>query len=98
MLGLKFRPTSVKWDYIQTLLSRGDGRLSYVIERFYELGGNIGAFKKAYKELSEKLELPTMDEYVISSKDVDHALPWDFIKIQPGKDKLAEVYKATLGS
>lgn len=47
-----YKPTSIKWDYIQGIISCGDRNLSYVMEKVYELGGTIGSWTKALKEIS----------------------------------------------
>ena len=34
--GIKYRPTSIKWDEIQAVISRGDRRLSDLLIKVYE--------------------------------------------------------------
>ena len=64
-LGVKARFSSIKWDYYQSVLSRGDSSLGDYVLRAYELGGNIGAFKTAYKEIAKEKNLPDSDDYAV---------------------------------
>ncbi len=64
-----YKPTSVKWDYIQAIISRGDRRLSYILEKVYELGGTIGSWTKAYKEILAEKPLPDYDWYAIRKRE-----------------------------
>lgn len=87
-IGAKARFSSIKWDYYQALLSRGDSQLDDYIVKVYELGGNIGAFKTAYKEVAKEKNLPNSDYYASREIALDEPLPWDFIDVSPGKDYL----------
>lgn len=84
-LGVKANFSSPKWDYYQTLLSRGDKSLCDFVLKTYQNGGNIGAFKSAYKEVQKELNLPDSDFYAQREYDKDEILPWDFITVSPGK-------------
>ena len=84
-LGIKIRLSSINWDYYQALLSRGDRRLCRYIEEVYRQGGNLGAFKNAYKKLRAKKLLPPSDEYALKAHELSESLPWDFIDIYPGR-------------
>ncbi len=77
---IKFKPTSVKWDYIQAIISRGDRRLSYFAEKAYEYGGTIGSWTKAYKEVSEVMQLSDSDWYALRKRESTEIQPWDHIK------------------
>lgn len=91
-LGIQASISSPKWDYYQAMLSRGDGKLtSYLIE-VYKRGGKLGAFKKAAKDLSINT-----DHYALSNYSYKDSLPWDFIKIKPGKEFLIEECKKLTG-
>lgn len=79
-LGIQTVISSAKWDYWQALLSRGDERITDLLIEVYKLGGNLGAFKKAAKEL--KIDT---DSYVLGDYPYDKVLPWDFIETMPGK-------------
>lgn len=96
-LGIKARFSSIKWDYYQALLSRGDESLTDYILRVYKHGGNIGAFKTAYRELAKENGLPDSDSFAQREYNLDEPLPWDFIKISPEKELLKKEYKRLLG-
>lgn len=91
-LGVKANFSSPKWDYYQAILSRGGRELSEYVLKIYELGGNIGAFKTAYKEIMKKNNLPESDFYSTREYSIEENLPWDFIYIPPGKDFLKKEY------
>lgn len=91
-LGVKANFSSPKWDYYQTLLSRGGRELSDYVLKIYELGGNIGAFKTAYKQIAKDQNLPDSDYYVLRTYDLQENLPWDFIEVSPGKEFLKSEY------
>lgn len=95
-LGVKANFSSPKWDYYQTLLSRGGRELSEYILSVYKLGGNIGAFKTAYKQTAKKNNLPDSDYYALREYDLDENLPWDFINVSPGKDFLKKEHARLL--
>jgi len=96
-LGIKARFSSVKWDYYQALLSRGDRNLGEYVLKVYELGGNIGAFKAAYKETAKEKNLPDSDFYAVRAYDLNEELPWDFIEVSPGKEILKKEHARLLG-
>ena len=87
-LGIKIRLSSINWDYYQALLSRGDRRLCKYVEEVYKQGGNLGAFKNAYKKLRAKKLLPSSDEFALKAHELSEPLPWDFINVYPGKEIL----------
>lgn len=95
-LGVKANFSSAKWDYYQTLLSRGGKELGDYVLKVYELGGNIGAFKTAYKQIAKKKNLPESDFYVTRIYNLDEELPWDFIYVPPGKEFLKKEYQNLL--
>lgn len=95
-LGVKANFSSPKWDYYQALLSKGGRELSDYILKIYELGGNIGAFKTAYRQVAKAQNLPDSDYYVFRTLDLEENLPWDFIEVSPGKEFLKEEYKKLL--
>lgn len=92
-LGVKANFSSAKWDYCQTLLSRGGRELNDYILKAYELGGNLGAFKAAYKQISKSKKLPDSDFYTLRNFNLEENLPWDFIDVPPGKEFLKKEYK-----
>lgn len=87
-LGIQVAISSVKWDYYQAVLSRGDAKLGEYLIEVYKQGGKIGAFRKAAKNLN----IDT-DYYAIKNYDYDSILPWNFIDIKPGKEFLIEESK-----
>lgn len=87
-LGIKANFSSPKWDYYQALLSRGGRELCDYVLKVYELGGNIGAFKTAYKEIAKLNNLPDSDFYAQRAYDLSENLPWNFIDVPPGKEFL----------
>lgn len=97
-LGVKIRTSSVKWDYWQAVLSRGDRRLADFLVEVYRHGGNLGAFKQSYKEMKTLLKLPSSDSIALKKRDLHCVLPWDFIKTSPYKEALINEYKRLLGN
>lgn len=91
-LGVKANFSSAKWDYYQALLSRGGKELCDYVIKVYELGGNLGAFKTAYRELEKSKQLPKSDFYTLREYSLEESLPWDFIEVQPGKEFLKKEY------
>lgn len=96
-IGIKTRFSSVKWDYVQALLSRGDRRLADYIIEVYKTGANLGAFKTAYKKFEKAGLLPEMDSFALDSIDLNQNLPWDFIKFDYCKNALKNDYIRLLG-
>ena len=95
-LGMKIRTSSVKWDYWQALLSRGDRRLADYLVDVYKLGANLGAFKQCYKKFVDSKNLPSSDDYALNNHDPNEILAWDFISITPDKNSLIAEYKRLL--
>lgn len=89
-IGVKTSFSSIKWDYWQTVLSRGDEKISDFIIDVYKNGSKLGAFKKAAKDSFNP------DDYVLRDYDVNEALPWDIIYLPPRKDILIERHKKLL--
>jgi radical SAM superfamily enzyme YgiQ (UPF0313 family) len=75
--GIDFRPESYNWSVIQTLISRGDRRLSHLLERVRHYGDSLGSYRRAFKDF--KGELPPLDFYVHEDWDVNQPLPWDHL-------------------
>ncbi len=85
-IGVKSKFSSIKWDYWQTVMSRGDKNLAGFMVEAYRNGGNIGAFKKALKNTNIDIT-KTIDGFKI-----DETLPWDIIKNYPHKQLLINEY------
>lgn len=77
-LGLEFRPESYNWSVIQGLLSKGDRRLSKLLELVRHYGDTLGSYRRAFKEL--RGQLPEMDFYVFQEWDLEQVLPWSHLK------------------
>jgi radical SAM superfamily enzyme YgiQ (UPF0313 family) len=76
--GIDFRPESYNWSIIQALLSRGDRRLSQLLELTRNFGDSLGSYKRAFKELKGKL--PSLDFYVHTNWSTDQVLPWSHLQ------------------
>lgn len=83
-LGISSKFSSIKWDYWQTILSRGDSTLGEFLVEVYKRGGKIGAYKAAAKDLG----LCFRQEF-----DLDETLPWDIIENYPPKKLLQNEYR-----
>lgn len=84
-LGISANISSIKWDYWQAVLSRGDETLNPFVLDVYRNGGKLGAFKSAAK----KNKIDT-DYFALENYSFDKELPWDFIDVRPGKEFLSK--------
>ncbi len=75
--GINFRPESYSWSVIQALISRGDRRLTPLLELTRGYGDTLGSYRRAFKEL--KGQLPPLDFYVHDEWPVDRVLPWEHL-------------------
>lgn len=75
--GIEFRPESYNWSMIQAIISRGDRRISHLLELTRSYGDSIGSFRRAFKEL--RGEIPELDFYVHQTWDTHQVLPWNHI-------------------
>ena len=82
--GIKANFSSIKWDYWQTVLSRGDETFMDFLIDAYKNGYKLGAFKKASKGRFNP------DDYAIRTYAFSENLPWDIIELPPGKKVLQE--------
>lgn len=87
-LGITVHIASIKWDFWQAVLSRGDASLNDFILDVYKYGGKLGAFKSAAKKYKINTESFALENYSFAKE-----LPWDFIQINPGKDFLIKENK-----
>ncbi len=76
--GIDFRPESYNWSVIQALISRGDRRLSHLLELTRHYGDSLGSYRRAFKEL--RGQLPELDEFVFADWQRDRLLPWSHIQ------------------
>ncbi len=77
-----------KWEYIQTLLSRGDRRIGKLIQAAHAQSGD---WKRAAKGIGMN-----MDFYVYRRRAFEEVLPWDFIDIGVRKEYLKTEYERAL--
>ncbi|MBR8837515.1 MAG: radical SAM protein [Stigonema ocellatum SAG 48.90 = DSM 106950] len=75
--GIDFRPESYNWSIIQALLSRGDRRLSQLLELTRDYGDSLGSYRRAFKQL--KGQIPDLDFYVHANWFTDMVLPWSHL-------------------
>ncbi|MGM3305341.1 B12-binding domain-containing radical SAM protein [Anabaena sp. WFMT] len=76
--GIEFRPESYNWSIIQALLSRGDRRISHLLELTRDFGDSLGSYKRAFKQL--KGQIPDLDFYVHANWSTDQILPWSHLQ------------------
>lgn len=76
--GIDFRPESYNWSIIQALLSRGDRRLSHLLELTRNYGDSLGSYRRAFKQL--KGQIPNLDFYVHDNWSTDIVLPWNHLQ------------------
>jgi radical SAM superfamily enzyme YgiQ (UPF0313 family) len=76
--GIDFRPESYNWSVIQALISRGDRRVSYLLELTRSYGDSIGSYRRAFKEL--RGQIAPMAFYVHEDWDPSQILPWQHIR------------------
>jgi radical SAM superfamily enzyme YgiQ (UPF0313 family) len=86
-LGISSKFSSPKWDYWQTLLSRGDECLANFLIEVYNLGGKNGAYKTAFKKYHNLINPKSINGF-----DLNDTLPWDFIENNPRKELLIKEY------
>lgn len=91
-LGIKAGFSSIKWDYWQTVLSRGDESFANFLVDVYKNGYKLGAFKKASKGRFNP------EDYALRDYSFEEVLPWDFIEMRPEKAILIERNKQLLNS
>ena len=87
-IGMNPKFSSAKWDYYQTMISRGDNSITDYLIEVYKQGGKIGA----YKSVAKQLNIDT-DKFVTNQLDLNTNLPWDIIEIYPPKQQLINEYK-----
>lgn len=75
--GIEVRPESHNWSDIQGLLSRGDRRLSKVLQAVAQSAGNLGAWKKALRE--KRPDCPNQDFFIFRNIPYDETLPWSHL-------------------
>lgn len=86
-LGFSSKFSGIKWDYWQTVLSRGDSSLGKFLAKVYEYGGGNSAYKRSLKELKPDIS------HAIEGFDENAVLPWDFIENYTQKEILKKEYR-----
>lgn len=76
--GIDFRPESYNWSVIQALISRGDRRLTPLLELTRDYGDSVGSYKRAFKQL--RGQLPDLNFYVHADWDPQQVLPWSHLQ------------------
>lgn len=76
--GIEFRPESYNWSVIQALISRGDRRLSQLLELTRDYGDSLGSYRRAFKQL--RGQIPPLDFYVHSNWSKTQVLPWSHLQ------------------
>ncbi|BAB72751.1 B12-binding domain-containing radical SAM protein [Anabaena sp. FACHB-709] len=76
--GIDFRPESYNWSIIQALISRGDRRISQLLELTRDFGDSLGSYKRAFKQL--KGQIPDLEFYVHSDWSTEQILPWSHLQ------------------
>ena len=89
-IGVSSKFSSIKWDYWQTLLSRGGEELTPFLIEVYKKGGKNGAYKSVLKDL--KIDISKS----INGFDKNENLPWDIIENYPPKQLLINEYNRLL--
>jgi len=89
-IGIDSKFSSIKWDYWQTVLSRGNSNLGEFLIKVYENGGKNSAYKSAIKEL--KIDISKE----INGFAPEDELPWAFIENYVSETQLNSEYKRLL--
>jgi radical SAM superfamily enzyme YgiQ (UPF0313 family) len=76
--GIEFRPESYNWSVIQALISRGDRRLSRLLELTRNYGDSLGSYRRAFKEL--RGQIPDLEFYVFRNWSHEQVLPWNHLQ------------------
>lgn len=85
--GVKVFHDVPKYAYMQGLFSRGDRRVSQVLEKMLE----VDDWRRACAETGTDV-----DSYLFKRRGFDEILPWDFIDNNISKEKLWEEYLKAL--
>lgn len=96
--GIEFRPESYKDSIIQGLLSRGDRRLTPLLELVWQYSQGAvptdGMYKRALKELKD--QVPPLSYYVHDQWEENAILPWHHLKTAISLEQLTKHLHLTL--
>ena len=97
-MGVDFRPSSIEWDIVQSILSRHQDSLADFLIDVVEEGANLGAFKKTWRKYNKKGLLPDFEESAKAPLNNIKTLKWDFIETGAGnlKNKSCDAFLASL--
>ncbi len=76
--GIDFRPESYSWSVMQALISRGDRRVSRLLQLVRKFGDTLGSYRRAFKAL--KGQIPPLEFYVHEHWPTDQVLPWSHVQ------------------
>lgn len=76
-VGIQVRPESHNWSDIQAILSRGDRRLSAVLQKLALGNPNLGAWRAALRHLPESC--PNQEFFAYRTIPYDETLPWSHL-------------------
>ncbi len=79
-MGVDYRPSSVEWDMIQSVLSKYQESLADFLIDVVENGSNLGAFKKTWRNHNKKGLLPNFEDFAKAPLNNIKTLKWDFIE------------------
>lgn len=98
--GLKFNWNAPEETMVEAFLSRGDRRISDIIEHAWRAGAHFDAWREhfnyaAWMDAFSALGIDP-DFYTHRQRDADEILPWDVIDAGPNKIILQQDYLASL--
>jgi len=79
--GIEVRPESPNWSNVQTVLSRGDRRLTPLLLTVAAGSGNLGDWKRALR--NRPAGCPDEEFYVYRDIPYDETLPWSHLVDEP---------------
>ena len=79
-IGVDYRPSSIEWDIIQSILSRYQESLADFLIDVVKEGGNLGAFKKTWRNYNKKGLLQDMMDCAKAPLNNIKTLKWGFIE------------------
>ena len=97
-IGIDYRPSSVEWDIVQSILSRYPDSLADFLIDVVKEGANLGAFKKTWRNYNKKGLLPEWETSAKAPLNNIKTLKWDFVNtgVKHLKDKRFDEYLVSL--